>query len=593
MYSDPKAITDDPVLKWVHRIGREATAKHFKWELKDVDDYLIDTMSRYDVGFFDKHNLKIQTKAGKLIALEDNFVQRKIQESIERQSALGRPVRIKIPKARRHGVSTKIQSLFYRDVIYQENISMMTICHDLDAARGMREMFSRYHTHYDRYKPEKKTTSDKWWKFMPTDVSYLIDTADELDTGRSYTLHRLHLSEVAFYRDPDTLATGLLTSVDDNPNTVIILESTANGLGGWWYDFVMGDNGYELLFFPWFDDPDNSLAFGEGERAEFERSLSNQEKNLLDSFDLTFEQLHWRRAKIRTTYNSDEDKFKQEYPATLEESFLMSGRPYFPVGKVKEEFNRTARNIHYRDGYLEWDKYGKSVKFEEAERGYWRIFSEPRKEWRYRYVTGSDVAEGIPVDGQNKDPDYSVCTVFDRISRRDAARLVARIDTDIFGDEIYKASVYYSSGCETVERNAAGVAVINALKDKENVALFQEEEQARTTDKEKATYGFRTGPNTRDMLLTDFRTWLREGVYNSDDNRLWGQCATFVKDEKGKARGAPGTHDDIVLSAALTVQGLAQTMPPEQLRPEGMKAILPADADIYADEEAHLPYAEF
>jgi len=592
MYTNPHALVSDPVLKLIHGIGYEATAKRLDKTVEDVENYLFDVSSEFNIEFFDKHNLKIQTKAGDLIPFLDNGVQKRIQDSIERQSKVNKPVRIKIPKARRHGVSTKVQSLFFRDAIYAKNITMMTICHDLDSSRNMREMFNRFYENYPRWKPKKKTASDKWWKFDKTGTSYLIDTADELDTGRSWTLHRLHCSETAFYRDPDTLMTGLLRSVDRNPNTIIIMESTANGLGGWWYDFVVADNEYELLFFPWFDDPGNSVGFeNEKEMAQFETSLQNQESSLREAFSLSLEQLNWRRQEIKNGFNGDEDMFKQEYPATVEESFITSGRPYFPIGLTRNEFNRTTK-APYREGNLEWIKYGKEVEFVEQDRGWWRVFSGPNKEWKHRYLTGSDVAEGVAVDGLNKDPDFSVCTIFDRVSKSDAARLVARIDTDIFADEIYKASIYYKSGCDVVERNSAGVAVVDALKHKENIILFKEEELTRDTEREKATYGFRTGPNTRDMLLTELRTWVREKFYNSNDNRFWHQCSTFIVDEKGKPRGANGTHDDIVLSAALALQGQYQAMPPERLFAQHTKPLLPPDADVERDSK-ELAYATF
>jgi len=594
MLTNPQALEDDPVVKLVRLMGKEKAAKRCNRSVSDINDYMLDVVSRNDILFFDRNSLKIQTKNAGLIPFVDNYVQRKIQDAIDRQIAQGKPVRIKIPKARRHGCSTKVQSLFYRSAMYERDMKMLTVCHELIAAMNMREMFQRYYDHYPRRKPEKKGLADKWWKFKETDVSYLIATADEVATGRSFTYHRMHLSEVAFYRDAGTLLTGLLQSVDRNPNTWIIAESTANGFGGYWYDFVMSDTGYERLFFPWFDDPGNAMVFeSEKKMGIFETSLSNEEMNLIDSFDLSLEQMLWRRSQIADEFNANLDKFRQEYPATLEESFLVSGRPYFPVGKVRAEFNN-AVNAPFKEGYLEWKVYGKEVEFVEEKGGYWRVFSEPNKAWKYRCVTGSDVAEGVAVDGKtNKDPDFSVCTVFDHISKKDVARLEARLHEDVFGAEIYKASVYYSSGCDVVERNNSGVAVINTLKDKENVTLYQEEEQARTTDKEKANYGFRTSGGTRDLLLTQLRTWIREGIYHSGDTRFWEQCLKFVVDEGGVPRGAKGSHDDIVLSSALCIQGIFQAIPPERVFVEQQKSIPPFDRDIPIGENEKLPFAEF
>lgn len=592
MYTNLKALDDDPVLKFVRKVGKQKTAEHFKWPLKDVEEYILEQSCRNNPEFFDKHCLMIQTKAGELIPFIDNPVQRMIQSAIDRQTLEGKPIRLKIPKARRHGVSTKIQSAFFGDALYGQNLQMLTVCHDLDAARNMREIFQRFYDHFRRVKPKFSPVrgSDKWWKNAKKDVSYMIDTAEEVETGRSFTFHRLHLSEVAWYRDPQTLMTGLLRSVDRNPNTMIVAESTANGMGGWWYDFVMNNNEYELLFFPWFEDAGNAIPCNDEDKERIVSSMIEHEKWLMNDCHCTLDQLNWRRHEIKNGFNDDEDLFRQEYPSSLDESFITSGRPFFlPVSLIRSEFHRTS-SLPRKTGYLEWAEENKSVRFIEG-RGPWLIMSEPDPQFKNKYVTGSDPAEGIAADSNNKDPDYSVCTVWDRQTRREAARFCARHETDVFAEEIHKASVWYGSACDCVERNSPGIAVLNILKATQ-VNLFRKELMAKAEDGEREEYGFRTDTNTRDTLLSELRSVIRDKKYLSNDNVFWNEITQFVYDEKGKPQAQSGSHDDCVISAALTQQALSQAGPVEKIREEEVKRIYPGDADIRHTAET-LQYAEF
>ncbi len=550
-------IVNDEILRFVALNGYVSASEKYKLSVKELQNYVFFTNGQHNPEFFNKHSLKIQTKAGQLIPLIENPVQKKIQECIDSQA--GKPIRIKIPKARRHGVSTKVQASFFGDIYFERNLQCLTVCHDMESARNMRGMFERYNDNVPFDKVNFRKTSEKMWRLpKPKDIGYLIDTADELDTGRSFTYHRLHCSEVAFYRKPEVLMTGLLQSVDYNANTIIILESTANGLGGWWYDFVVSDNEYKLLFFAWFEDAGNTLAFeDEKKRAKLESTLSNEEKGLIDKYNLTLEQLNWRRYTIENNFNGDEDKFRQEYPAFLEESFLASGRPYFPVMKVRENLLANQEE-KCKKGYFEWETYGKESKFVEDKNGWWKIFKEPEKGYRYRYVSGSDSAEGKIVNDSKKEPDNSASIYLDRLNNEMVATFCAKVDTDVFAEEIYKASLYYDSACDAVERNSSGQGVLALLKKHNNINLYYRPIVGKDTDDETEELGWRTDESTRDLMLSELRTWVRKDLLKSGDKDFWKECQTFVYNEKGKPMGQPGCKDDRVFAGGLVIQASFQ-----------------------------------
>ena len=59
--------------------------------------------------------------------------------------------------------------------------------------------------------------------------------------------------------------------------------------------------------------------------------LSVEEEKLQEKFQLDLDQLYWRRLKIA---EGGKLKFQQEYPASAEEAFTVSGSNVFNVEKL-------------------------------------------------------------------------------------------------------------------------------------------------------------------------------------------------------------------------------------------------------------------
>src|SRR6185312_17250646 len=90
---------------------------------------------------------------------------------------------------------------------------------------------------------------------------------------------------VAFFPDAKTTMLGLLQSVPDQPNTMVVLESTANGVGDWFHDMWVkaerGENEFTPIFLPWFIQPEYTRKFrSESEKAQF---ISEVETVSMDS----------------------------------------------------------------------------------------------------------------------------------------------------------------------------------------------------------------------------------------------------------------------------------------------------------------------
>src|SRR5262249_55753041 len=92
--------------------------------------------------------------------------------------------------------------------------------------------------------------------------SILVGTANNVDIGRSAPYNWAHLSEAAFYRDMGTLMTGLMQRIPNSADSGVIVESTANGMGGDFYDLCQRamnprlNTGWAFVFFAWWEHPE-------------------------------------------------------------------------------------------------------------------------------------------------------------------------------------------------------------------------------------------------------------------------------------------------------------------------------------------------
>jgi len=145
----------------------------------------------------------------------------------------------------------------------------------------------------------------------------------------------VHNSECAFFPDLESIMLGLSQSVPNAPGTMMILETTANGIGNAFHDrWVMASEGksdWIPIFIPWFVLPEYKMALTDNKLYPIESIKSDKKKfideeiRLIKDFNLTKEQLNWRRWCIVNNCNGEIGKFRQEYPAYSEEAFLATG----------------------------------------------------------------------------------------------------------------------------------------------------------------------------------------------------------------------------------------------------------------------------
>lgn len=291
-------------------------------ELNDIRIRLKD-----DFEFYARNCLKIRTKEGAVEPFKMNQAQLYIHQRLEEQLSLTGRIRAVILKGRQQGASTYIGGRFYWKTSHREGVRTFILTHEAESTSALFEMTERYHENCPDYvTPETGASNAKELIFSDLDSGYKVGTAGNKSVGRGTTVQYFHGSEVAFWPHAAEHAKGILQAIPDSPDTEVILESTANGVGNYfhqqWMRAESGESGYQAIFVPWFWQNEYRKSVPEDFRP------SQEESELMDIYGLDASQILFRRSKIHELSADGIDgtmAFKQEYPMTAQEAFQVSG----------------------------------------------------------------------------------------------------------------------------------------------------------------------------------------------------------------------------------------------------------------------------
>jgi hypothetical protein len=532
---------------------------------------------QYDNKLYFQRALKIKDKQANIITFETNDSQDKLLKIIEDHYAkypepLTRPtLYIIILKARQQGMSTATEGVFFKaitigmpgDTPYQK--TAMVISYDEDSAQTINEMSDRFYQHLPpEIKPMKRNSRGKGLILEnPTNVQaefeknpglqskFLIDTANNLYAGSGKTMNYVHISELSKWSKPKETMKSLMQSVPKN-NAIVIVESTANGAGDafheLWNQAEAGENDFIPIFLPWFTHKEYSNPFyNESDKIALAQSLDDEEKQLVSLFNLTLEQLNWRRSTIKNNCQGSVETFHQEYPSTAEEAFLTSGRPRFDIPVLREYL---AQCTDGHRGYLE--RAGGSVKFIPDPNGYLEVWSKPND--KVDNFIGGDVAKGL-ITG-----DYSAAPVWD--SKYDLNALWhGHIDPDLFAEQLSMMGEWYNDALIAVEENNHGLTVLNSMKTNYS-NLYYRTSYNKLSYETKKELGWWTSEQTKKLAIDNMARLIREKKLGIKSKRLIQECMTYVIDDKGSTNAQQGSYDDVVMSTAIILLVMEQYATP-------------------------------
>lgn len=499
--------------------------------------------------------LKIKTKDMQIIPFKLNKPQLKLYNAIKEQAEKGKPIRLIVLKARQMGFSTETEAILFKNTSTKKNVTAGIVAHELSATNNLFDMFKRFYSNLpDALKPEMLKSNAKELVFDNKEGTGLgskiqLFTAETREgLGRSGTFNYLHLSEYAFWRDQKNTLTALLQTVPDEPGSIVIIESTANGFDEFkerWDKAVAGESEYIPIFCAWHEldeytkEPPQDFV------------LTPEEGSLKALYNLTDGQLYWRRTKIATTFNGDVEQFRQEYPSCPEEAFISTGDCVFNKALIIQRLAELRNVEPIKVGRFEYDKKHISretavisnIRWVEDVNGEIQIHSLPEvneQGQKKPYALGGDTAG----DGS----DYFTAKVIDNITQKCVATYrKQKTDDDLYADQMYCLGMYYNEAIIGIETNFS-VAPTNELERLGYPNLYIREQVDDISKRLVKKYGFNTNRITRPQIIANYKALFRECPEIECDKETLREMLTFIRREDGKEAGMDGKHDDLVMA---------------------------------------------
>lgn len=530
---------------------------------QQIEDY-----QRHSLGW-QATNLKIINKRSELVPFVHNVAQIKVYQAMRLQIDAGLPIMLIILKARQEGISTFIEGCIFERINTRKNRHGCIASMDQVSTEKVFRMCQTFQEEMpDDMRRKTVRASAKEIRYSaPWRSSMLCQTAGKRTLGRGGTTQYVHATEVAFWANAETQLVGLLQEVPDEPDTMIIQESTANGVGGSFYKTYWAAvkrlranredyRGYIPVFLSWQDFPEYRTPLPKGCKTVPNMTPETEDyvkEGLEMGISLDPEQIYFAMLICQNKCGGDWSRFKAEYPRTAREAFQSTGRMVFNINKL----DAMEKNCKPPKAYIEfWDDNGK-VKIRNVNRreNCWAIWKHP--ESNHHYICFGDVAEGVLSDPSEAKSalDRSVAAILDRNRFDVPCTYYGRPDTIDFGDQMVLASKFYNFAYASPEMNSIGQSVLDCFKRNEYPNIYYRERKEETDAREDSPLlGWKTTIKTRKPMIADLKKVVDEGELLIYDIRFIDEMRVFIWNEHGKPEHEKGENDDCVITLAGCIQ---------------------------------------
>ncbi len=498
--------------------------------------------------------LHVASKKIGVVPFRLNWAQLLLLEEVEKQFRETGKVRLILLKARQMGMSTFTEALAFLMLFMFENYRATVIANKEKSAQtilAMTKLFwetSPYHAagldhlHYN-------SRNDLSWRRSKSSIQvYTAGRTTESDVGRGGMLHFMHASELAFWYAAEGVMSSIMQSLAEVPGSVIILESTANGIGNYfertWKEATSGDeNDYTPMFFSWLNHFEYNAEYARLDATQPLGKLSEEEK-ALKALGASKSQLVWRRWCVKNRCQGDELIFAQEYPAIPEQAFIATGTNLFNYPQLRAAYEPMdgTQGVLYRDG--------QSVTFHPDPTGPLTIFKNPPRgdpEWSNYLVAGD------PTHRTHIGDDYACAQVINRHKLEQVAVYRGRVDPGHFGEELFKLGLYYNTALTSSEVEGPSSAAIGVLQGLNYPRIYRRARPDSTPGKQTGDiWGWQTTMQSKHFMMGIVKKYLADGDMIIHDATTFAEMRDYVTDIDGKMGPADKDkgHDDTVMAMA-------------------------------------------
>ncbi len=496
-----------------------------------------------------------------------NRPQRRLLAVMEEQRIAGRPVRVILLKARQWGGSTLVQMyMAWMQLVRHKGWNSLICGHLHVTSKSLKRMYNLLLRHYpkellddDEPMPQfsKLEGQPNVQQIEARECLVLTGSARSEDAARGYDIAMAHLSEVAYWKEsamhsPDDVVRSVCGSVALKPETVVVLESTANGVGDFFHDEWLRACGKhsdkEPVFVPWHEigiyrhPVDDPLALWQ-EMDEYEHQLWKD--------GCTLEQINWYHTK-RKEYRTHE-LMMAEYPGTASEAFATTGsNPFAREYLDAMERNCTLAPVLTGDIQADGDsgfEAKRNVHLVQASNGLLKVWEYPEvgRAVKVHYVVVVDVG------GRSEGSDYSVIAVWRMADTSRQPAIVAQwrghIDHDQLGWKSMQLALYYNSAPLVIESNTL---INEAARAGESEYILQRVHRCYglVYKRDGKQLGFHTNVKTKRAAITALIRSVRDGSYIERDIDAVNEMRDY-QEHNGHYEARPGKHDDILMTRAI------------------------------------------
>lgn len=565
----------------------------------------------YDFPFWAYKTMSIKQKNGG--GLEIPFVlnapQRKLIGLFESMREEGLPIRVILVKARQWGGSTATQLyMLWIQLMRHMGFNSLIVGHQSASTEEVIGMAKRALDAYPRslLAADGEVIPDKEKVYVSGGMSrsaisiprrnfrIKAGSAERPDSSRGGDYALVHLTEVGIWKktqgkSPDDIIRAATSGVLLQPETMIVMESTANGVGNFFhkeYDAACrGSSIYRPVFVAWYEIEQYADKISDL-RAMAER-IYNERHNTFSADDrvatgeyiwslweagASLEAIAWYE-KTRSGY-SNSDQMKSEYPSTDLEAFVNSGAHVFRRAAALALKKRCMPAVRIGELVADGD-FGEAslsgICFEDVANGAMKVWEMPdvdadgfAAEVSDRYLVVVDVG------GRSLKADWSVIAVFDRI------RMVAggvpyvvaqwrgHCDMDILAWLAARIATWYGQALLVIESNTLETRdpdryvdgdqssfILNQLRLSYPNLYARRQSPEDIVQGKPRKFGFHTNMSTKPMIISNLVRIVREGLYVERDEACIDEYLTYCRRENGSYGAVTGKHDDMLMTRAI------------------------------------------